>query len=154
MLEKYCTFNNTSEFRWNKCGEITSIKKSVNFCRLPKLLVIHLKRFEKFYDSFTKDRTEVEYYTQKLDMSSFIHPNFKESNEISNYTLYGTIHHNGGLNYGHYHAEVNNTLGDKEWYYCSDSYTYKESPSKYSRNSVTILFYYRDDIEQSPCYQE
>ena len=87
-------------------------------------------------------------------MSSFIHPDFKESNKTSNYSLYGVIHHNGGLDYGHYHAEVKNVLGDKEWYYCSDLSASKMYTPKLYGESLSILFYYRDDIELSPSYQE
>ena len=85
-------------------------------------------------------------------MSSFIHPDFKDSNKNSIYSLYGVIHHNGGLNYGHYHAEVKNILGDKKWYYWSDLSTNKMYSPKFCGESLSILFYCRNDIELSPSY--
>jgi ubiquitin C-terminal hydrolase len=97
--------------------------------KLPKILLIHLKRFKKEGDSaksssyFHRQNTArkiknlVEFPIFDLDMSPFT---LHENEEGETYDLNGVIHHMGSLHGGHYTASVKSPMMD-EWLYCDDS---------------------------------
>jgi ubiquitin C-terminal hydrolase len=62
-----------------------------------------------------------------------IHP------QITDYELYGIVHHSGSLTGGHYVSEVK--TGDGRWYLCNDSsITQIQLPREWS-TSAYVLFY-------------
>ena len=73
---KVMNFEKETGFFCKFCNKIVEITKSLKIWRLPKLLVIHLKRFEMGEDNTSKNLEEVEVLKRTLDMSDYIHPDF------------------------------------------------------------------------------
>ena len=144
-------------FRCSKCGKVSSIYKEQRICRLPKILAIHLKRFEfnQWGDKKKKnDSVEIPLTITELD-KLFYSPeadfDFKKE-----YSLYAISRHSGTINFGHYVADVNNVSfkGDKfrdqfTWYSWSDNYVRKSDPTL-GGDTPYVLFYYQRDIKQEP----
>ena len=110
--------------------------------RFPKVLVIHLKRFEKTRHSSGKLTSSIS-IPPTLDMRPYSTPESQHSSlkKAKKYKLYGISHHSGSLNGGHYVGEVMD-LDDKTWYECNDSHCSKlrSGPDSSSR-SAYVLFY-------------
>jgi len=117
--------------------------KSLNFVKLPPILIIHLSRF-LFYDLNTKDNSIVQY---PLVME------FSLGNEIVKYKLFSVVNHYGTLKSGHYTSITNKSLlhdiKDPKWYYFDDENvkTTNHGDSKIKGNNhqsssdVYVLFY-------------
>lgn len=89
-------------FRCEKCKAVDRMDKDMTIFRFPKILVIHLKRFENRGRNRQKLTTSVG-VPRKLDMTPY-GPYSKHDSRKSakNYSLYGISHHSGTLNGGHY----------------------------------------------------
>jgi Ubiquitin C-terminal hydrolase len=102
-------------FYCEKCKKRTKSTKKFVFWRLPKILVIHLKRF--LFGKFKREKINqnVIFPVDNLDLSEFI----KESSNLvksvylsqadssvkdPRYTLFGIVNHSGSLYGGHYTA--------------------------------------------------
>ena len=131
--------------------------KEQRICRLPKILAIHLKRFE-FNDQGDKkkkkDNVEIPLTLNELD-TLFYSPeaqfDFKKE-----YSLYAISRHSGTINSGHYVTDVKNISfkGDKfrdqfTWYSLRDDDVQRSSPTL-NGDTPYILFYYQRDIMQEP----
>ena len=127
------------------CNKTVEITKSLKIWRLPKLLVIHLKRFEINGDNASKNLVEVEVPKRKLDIRDYVHPDFLTENSNAWYNLYGIIHHSGSLKEGHYTAEVKSKGDNKDWLRWNDSYVDKSNPWVNS-NTPYVLFYSQSDM--------
>ena len=80
------------------CGKENNCEVQEKITRLPKFLIISLKRF-KFLKSCTKICDQV-YTPRKLNMKKYC------QEEITDYTLLSIIQHKGGLKRGHYTAFI------------------------------------------------
>lgn len=86
---------------------------------LPQNLVIQLKRFD-CQTSF-KDRTNVLYPLNNLDMSPYVDPIFRSEQKFFNYMLVNVIVHIGNVNAGHYITYSKNTDINKWFMYNDDN---------------------------------
>ena len=85
----------------SQCKEHVQATKQLGIWKLPKILIIHLKRFS-FKNSFTRNKidTFVGFTLNNLDLSPFI----QEVNESAVYDLFGVVNHKGSIYGGHYTA--------------------------------------------------
>jgi ubiquitin carboxyl-terminal hydrolase 8 len=99
------------------CKETGNASRS--FYKLPKILVVHLKRFKYGgYGMGKKIDTSV-VLRETLDLSEFVEGTSKklltqkDDPSVSNpyYDLYGIVEHMGSLNGGHYTAYLSADLG-------------------------------------------
>ena len=89
MIFRYCP----------KCKDHVEAAKKFDVWKLPKILVVHLKRFQ--YNRYQRDKIEtlVEFPITGLDLQKYvIDPNYKHSTK---YDLIGICNHMGHLGGGH-----------------------------------------------------
>ncbi|XP_072026570.1 ubiquitin carboxyl-terminal hydrolase 4-like [Amphiura filiformis] len=123
------------------CKKHQEASKKFDLWKLPKVLVVHLKRFS--YTRFWRDKldTMVNFPLTNMDMTPHVKgPNGQEYV----YDLMSVTNHYGGLGGGHYTAYGRNAK-TRHWYNFDDS-----SVSKADRDSVVskaayVLFYVRKD---------
>jgi len=89
-------------FRCEKCKAVDHFDKNMTIFRFPKILVIHMKRFQNTGRNRQKLSTSVSIPT-KLDMTPYgSYSTHTSKDQASSYSLYGISHHSGTLNGGHY----------------------------------------------------
>ena len=120
----------------SSCDTKTKTLKQHTFSKLPKVLCLHLKRFDA---ATNKKITElVSFPAYGLDMGSHL-PHWSEKMQEQGephsgtsrdcvesptvlYDLFGTVNHKGSLNQGHY---VANVKSGEQWYNCNDAHISK-----------------------------
>ncbi|OMJ78971.1 hypothetical protein SteCoe_21097 [Stentor coeruleus] len=118
------------EYKCQSCKEKGKCRSKIEFYRLPKVLVIQLKRFIISMSHAQKLDTQV-IYPDTLDLKKYCR------NECSKYKLHGISSHFGSLSSGHYIADV---FEDNQWYFYNDErVSMSDFPKKYS--SAYLLFY-------------
>jgi len=123
----------------SKCKEHRQAFKKMALHKLPEVLIIHLKRFKKSYQSmmsgYKKNESLVDFPLDNLDLSEYT----KGNTEKAVYNLFGVSNHFGGLSGGHYTAFCKNSLKNR-WYHFDD-----EEASRWEKSVVTsaayVLFY-------------
>ena len=143
---EYSYFDKSNSFYWRKWNKVASINKAIKINRLPKLLIIVIKRFKTEGKYAEKDWTNIELPYEDFDLYPFLHDECLILNPCTKYHLYGVSLHSGGIGGGHYVANVKNISGDGKWYNCDDSYTGVIEEPQHSGSSPYVLFYYRDDL--------
>ena len=128
------------------------VKKKLKIKSLPKLLILHCKRFEFDYESgvFSKINTKMQ-FQKEMDLNAFVSQ--KNIGIDYSYVLLGFIVHQGyRLDSGHYFAIINDCLSDN-FFEFNDEEIYKarnNDNENYegkdgSKSSAYILFYIRKD---------
>ena len=103
--------------RCNQCKQILPHKKSMKLCKLPKVIVFSLQRFDN--KNKQKNNTLVT-FPEFLDLKNYVDIDCEtEDNFI--YKLYGTINHRGDLDFGHYFSIIK-LKGQNYWYEFNDAY--------------------------------
>ena len=125
--------NLPSSYRCEKCKKKDSCKKKTTLSRFPKILVLHLKRFQVNGAYQARLNTEIS-FPEELNLKSF---KDVASEEEPRYSLQGISHHIGTLYSGHYIAECKY---ESRWYCFDDSrVSSTETPSRSS--TAYVLFY-------------
>lgn len=108
----------------SNCKEKRRCAKRYTIEKLPKILVIHLKRFLRArYNN--KINLNVDYPIEGLDMSKYLSCNVdptstsSRNNDNCTYDLYGISLHSGTESSGHYVAYCKNPF-NKRWYCFND----------------------------------
>ena len=139
----------------NSCGTKTHTKKQHTFAKLPKVLCLHLKRFDATKNK--KIENFVSFPSHGLNMGGLLshwrEVTRLESSEFGNeesipsaepkimYDLFGTINHVGNMQSGHY---VANVKVDNTWYHCNDQHiSYEKEESVLKAEGAYVLFYQR-----------
>ncbi len=123
----------------SRCKIEQRMAKSYSFQKLPKYLVLHLKRFQTT-NSYRKLSTVVQFPLTGLDMSPYLAKSVSSSRM---YNLYAVSNHGGTPFTGHYTANCKHPHGT-DWYTCNDSSVSKiSSPvgTKIVNADAYILFY-------------
>lgn len=111
--------------------------KKLDLWSLPRVLIIHLKRFQYTQSGIFVNRdkidTLVKFDIDCLDLSSYVKVNSHYSASAA-YELFAVSEHTGGLGGGHYTATAKNFL-NKKWYFYND-----EKVSERGKDSVLLLF--------------
>uniref|UniRef100_A0A452VDK5 Ubiquitin carboxyl-terminal hydrolase n=1 Tax=Ursus maritimus TaxID=29073 RepID=A0A452VDK5_URSMA len=99
------------------CKKHQQATKKFDLWSLPKILVVHLKRFS--YNRYWRDKldTVVEFPVRALNMSEFV---CDLSARPYVYDLIAVSNHYGAMGVGHYTAYAKNKVNGK-WYYFDDS---------------------------------
>jgi ubiquitin C-terminal hydrolase len=137
------------------CARKTSTKKQHTFSRLPKILCLHLKRFDAARNR--KIENFVSFPSHGLNMGSLLshwcevtrmqsagyedEDNLPVADLEISYDLFGVVNHVGSMQSGHYVANVK--VEDK-WYHCNDQHVGQASEeSVLKADGAYILFYVR-----------
>jgi len=131
-----------NEYRCSHCKVMARGKKKLDLWRLPKILIIQLKRFQYTRAYRDKIDTYVDYPLENLDLSRWTL--CKDQKKNAAYDLYAVSCHGGGLGGGHYWAYAKNLL-DKNWYNLNDSSVGKMSVDRVKTRDAYLLFYVRRD---------
>ena len=133
--------NNDNMWYCNKCKKHKTAKKQIKLFKLPRYLIIQLKRFSYtlgfFSSSNEKKYTFIKYPIKDLDLSKYVED--KKGN-VQKYDLYAVIQHHGEISQGHYTAicKVNDI-----WVLYNDSLLSKiNNPIT---NDAYLLFYRKKD---------
>ncbi len=133
----------------SRCNAKRTCTKRYTIEKLPKILVVHLKRFLKIrYNN--KISLNVDYPIDSLDMSKYLShsvdptlapppPSANGSNCI--YDLYGISLHSGSESSGHYVAYCKHPYRNNRWNYFNDSSVREIARSSLQDANAYILFY-------------
>ncbi|KAJ3165579.1 ubiquitin-specific protease doa4 [Geranomyces variabilis] len=128
-------------WRCPRCKVPRRSTKRLTIARLPVILLVHLKRF--YFSGPFRDRvdTYVEFPIRKLDLTRYV-PQTQRQEEFF-YDLYGVSNHFGGLNGGHYTAQVRNGYKDNHWFNFDDARIAPTNDKGVKTPAAYILFYMR-----------
>ena len=127
-----------NKFDCTTCKEKVMAGKSHTISSLPKLLILHLKRFSKENGTAAKRTDHVRFNSMlQLEKTSLMRKT------VPGYILKGVIVHNGNdAESGHYIAYV---LHGDEWLSCSDNNVTKVQWATVKAKQAYVLFYEQDD---------
>ena len=129
-----------------KCKEEQLAKKKIDIYKPPKVLVIHLKRFNN------RDKVELKVdfpIKQTLNISEYVIDNKEKVN--CEYELFGICNHIGSLTGGHYTAYAKN---NGEWYYYDDPIVCKEDNIENINLSDAYVLFYKQKGNESINWNE
>ena len=125
-------------WRCPQCKELKKARKKIDLWRLPKFLIVQLKRFN--YTRYYRDKIDlmIECPLQNLDLSQFVINPVEKPN--AKYDLIAVSNHMGGLGGGHYTAHAKNFV-DKRWHTYDDSYVSNISEDSVISKAAYVLIY-------------
>lgn len=135
----------------SKCKEHVPATKQLELFRLPRLLIISLKRFSTsksryggFLGSMSGQKldTEVDFPLQGLDMSPYVLNSAGESQSNMIYDCFAVSNHYGSVGFGHYTAFAKSPVTNK-WYNYDDSHCEEVTNLKSIVNSAAYNLFYR-----------
>jgi ubiquitin C-terminal hydrolase len=134
LIENVSKPETIDDFKCSKWKKETKHTKTNYVYSPPKILIIHMKRFEIGYYNAKKITTTIE-----LDNDLKL-PWITDKN--ARYNLLSIIHHTGSLNSGHYFWEIKDVLpsGKKNWYLFNDEMVNSCQVNAYSKTCY-IMFY-------------
>ena len=142
-LKEFCAndlLEGNEKWFCKKCNFLVNAYKQTEIIRLPKYLIIHLKRFKNVHSKID----DLVKYEEALDMRKYDKANESEG---FCYRLYAKIKHMGCLNGGHYVALAKQ---DSFWFCFNDSNVDQVS---FSVSADTYLLFYEkvsfDSLEMS-----
>ncbi|XP_077119789.1 ubiquitin carboxyl-terminal hydrolase 50 isoform X2 [Ranitomeya variabilis] len=131
------TLTSTNKIFCPFCKMKQNATLKVQIWKLPRILILHLKRFEYKSHKKRKLQTSVDFPLNHLDLSPFLSScNVKQQK----YKLYAVVNHFGELDIGHYTAFCKHP-GTKEWNAFDDIRCSRISESMVQTSSAYILFY-------------
>lgn len=135
------------------CLKKTPTKKQHVVSKLPKVLCLHLKRFDAAQNKKIEDF--VSFPSAGLNMAPFL-PHWCEVSKVPSedagtvddaytpevlYDLFGTVNHFGNMQSGHY---VSNLKVNNKWYHCNDSHVrFADEAEVLASEGAYVLFYLR-----------
>ncbi len=131
------------------CKKHVRAKKTMALWSVPRLLVVHLKRFseEESYGGREKIDTLVNFPLEGLDMKPYLRgggiagaASQEERNQDPIYDLYAVSNHYGGSGFGHYTA-YGLSPASREWYLFDDSSVSKVPKDQICSSAAYVLFY-------------
>jgi len=146
--------NHDNQFSCQHCKKKCDAIKGVQFKRFPKILTLHLKRFDYNYDTLSLVKIVNNFtYPDLLDLTQYTALNAQKdySEQSQMYQLFSVIIHRGSANGGHYFAIIKN-LSTGKWYEFNDTCVTEVSPELYqegfgngrpSTNTAIILMYHK-----------
>jgi ubiquitin C-terminal hydrolase len=138
----------------SSCAKKTETKKQHTFAKLPKVLCLHLKRFDaarnRKIENFVSFPARglnmgslLSHWCEvtRLDSSSYKAEEMPTAEPKILYDLFGTVNHIGSMQSGHY---VANVKVDNTWYHCNDqNIAYASEDSVLKADGAYVLFYIR-----------
>jgi ubiquitin carboxyl-terminal hydrolase 4/11/15 len=131
-----------------KCKKHQQAMKKMSIWKLPKVLVVHLKRFES---RSNKIDVPVDFPIKDLSLDDWVAEEaLKEGEEQDKtYDLFGIVNHVGQLYWGHYTAYAKN-FANNRWYHFNDSFTeeVRDVRKTIQTRQAYLLFYkQREDTD-------
>jgi len=131
----------------------TRATKQFRFRRAPRILTLHVKRFQSF-GSISRKISSPMRFSPELDFTPFLEDAVRENGEKAIYQLFAVVTHQGGMGGGHYTCHVKHAnhadLSKRSWYYFSDTSWRRATETQVFRSEAYLLFYERVDQESIP----
>ena len=128
------------ESKWMcpRCKQYREALKKIDIWRLPRVLIIHLKRFK--YQGIWRDKinTLVQFPVEDLNMDRYVMDD--KYNAKTDYQLYAVSNHSGTLDGGHYTASCRH-FNSNRWFKFDDSEVKETGSSSLISSTGYILFY-------------
>ena len=121
------------DIQCEKCQKKTLFMKTLEIERLPKYLVLVLKRFKYILTNIIKIQNIIKFPLENLPLQNYV----SQKNINYQYNLYGIINHYGQPEDGHYYS-IFNINGS--WIKFDDSQSY-ETNAELESNQVYMLIY-------------
>lgn len=127
------------------CKKHQQATKKFDLWSLPRVLIIHLKRFS--YNRYWRDKLDilVEFPVKGLNMAKYI---INQNHGPAVYDLIAVANHYGGMGGGHYTAYGKNK-DTGQWYYFDDSSVSSAIEDNIVSKAAYVLFYQRRDSNSS-----
>ncbi|ELR25343.1 Ubiquitin carboxylterminal hydrolase 15, putative [Acanthamoeba castellanii str. Neff] len=122
----------------NKCAEFRQATKKFDVWKVPRILVVHLKRFS-YRNKYWREKldTFVDFPLDDLDLSPHV---LGPVSTPPVYELYAVSNHYGSLGGGHYTAYAKNHRENK-WYKFDDSSVSSVQAESVKTSAAYVLFY-------------
>jgi predicted nucleic acid-binding Zn finger protein/DNA-directed RNA polymerase subunit RPC12/RpoP len=132
-LKLFTKSEEIKDIQCEKCKKKTLFKKTLEIERLPKYLVIVLKRFKYILTSPVKITNLIHFPLEGLPLQNYV----SQKNMNYKYNLLGVINHSGTLEGGHYNSTffINNS-----WFSFDDNFV-EESKGGIETSKVYMLIY-------------
>lgn len=131
-----------NEIYCRQCKKHRPCTKKLSVYRVPRVLVVHLKRFS--YSTFRRSKlnTAVQFPITRLDLSDYCEPGAPPltGRVPPVYDLVAVSNHMGAMGGGHYTADCKNA-DSQQWYNFNDSRVSGTSPEHLSQSNAYLLFY-------------
>ena len=134
----------------NSCKDHVQAEKSLEIYKIPRIMIISLKRFKTSKARYgmgrasTKVDTMVEFPLQGLDMSQFVLSGEQKKSTNLIYDCFAVSNHFGNVGFGHYTAYAENPI-TKKWYDFDDSHCGEINPDRIVTTAAYNLFFRRRD---------
>jgi ubiquitin carboxyl-terminal hydrolase 4/11/15 len=131
------------------CKEHQQVSKKFDLWGLPRILVVHLKRFS-YKNKYWREKLDnfVDFPVTGLDQSAYVRgPVSAEQPPL--YDLFAVSNHYGSLGGGHYTAFARNHATQR-WYKFDDSHVAECSPDDVRTTAAYVLYYQRREAPPTP----
>ncbi|KAK0411122.1 hypothetical protein QR680_005494 [Steinernema hermaphroditum] len=135
-LERYFSLEEV-DVECSHCKLRRRMTRHTKMWKLPKVLVIQLKRFGEMGNNYVKKDINVRFGKQ-LNVKPFLHEKADDSRSV--YTLYSVTNHVGNLNSGHYYAHVKNAK-TRQWLEFNDESVRPVSEDSLQTKAAFVLYY-------------
>ena len=132
-LKLFTKSEELKDIQCEKCKKKTLFKKTLEIERLPKYLVIVLKRFKYILTSPVKITNLIHFPLEDLPLRNYL----SQKNMNYTYNLFGVINHSGTLEGGHYNSTF---LINNSWFLFDDNFV-EEIKGGIETNKVYMLIY-------------
>jgi ubiquitin carboxyl-terminal hydrolase 4/11/15 len=124
-----------------KCRKHVQVTKKMEVYRLPKVLMIHLKRFKQHGYYGTKINKTIHFPIEGLDLTDYL---VERPERPPVYDLYAVSNHYGSMSFGHYTAYAKNCV-KQEWYHFDDSSvgSPKNEPRDFLISGAAYVLFYQ-----------
>lgn len=128
-----------------RCRKHQPCRKRTSLYRPPRVLVIHLKRFNFSFVRRSKITVGVGFPLRDFDVRPYMDPEspFLRDTGLHTYRCVAVSNHAGSLGGGHYTAHAVNR-DDGNWYLFNDSRVSAAREAHLSSSDAYLLFYARD----------
>jgi hypothetical protein len=134
-LKQFCcgaVLDESNTWQCTECNRDVAAEKAIEIWSVPKILIIHLRRFGQFSGVIRKIQGEIA-YPDVLDISEFV-----VGQKPEKYQLFAVCQHHGTSYGGHYVAHVK---GEAGWIFCNDAMCRPADQAAAHNESAYILFY-------------
>ncbi|CAF0780734.1 unnamed protein product [Rotaria sordida] len=132
----------TGEERYecSNCKRLSAKKRRLDIWELPKIFIVHFKRFRLQQTHYIKNETLIRYPISNVDFSDW-----SQIPSPSKYSLISVVNHFGSMNSGHYTSYCND---GKQWYYCDDQSIRAADVRELANNVHAYLLFYSSIPQQ------
>jgi len=124
------------DYNCEACNKKILAKKTVSIWRLPKVLILTLKRFTPMG---TRDNSPFEYDGNNISFESTFSSESQEESKFKQYKVFATVDHHGSHMGGHYVSQCFNPVW-KKWHLYDDETAHDISEPKFGVFTYILFF--------------